>query len=148
MWEPRQQQQVVLGRRSFMATCRSSFYDQRIKSYGFLKILKRWNCCLEAGRALLRSIFEIYGVDFIKIACLRLTPGWRTWSEERLRAACRALISRPPSPAVPDADVAQPYSWSVACLSSLGMDVYLRTWQSGVLKPSTGSPLALRWNSH
>ena len=22
--------------------------------------------------------FEIYGVDFIKMACLRLTPGWRT----------------------------------------------------------------------
>ena len=37
---------------------------------------------------------------------------------------------------------------TVACLSSLGMDVYLRTWQSGVLKPSTGSPLALCWNSH
>ena len=33
MWEPRQQLQIVRGRRSFMATCRSSFYDQRIKSY-------------------------------------------------------------------------------------------------------------------
>ena len=25
-----------------------------------------------------KSIFEIYGVDFTKMACLRLTPGWRT----------------------------------------------------------------------
>ena len=71
--------------------------------------MKRWNCCLEAGRALLRSIFEIYRVDFIKMACLRLTPGWQTWSEERLRAACRAPISRPPGPAVPNADVARPW---------------------------------------
>ena len=64
------------------------------------------------------------------------------------RAPACGMSSADQPPAEPcwteDADVARPQIY----LSSLGMDVYLPTWQSGVLKPSTGSPLVLCWNSH